>query len=234
MGGSFVEFTDLEFVRPVAPEITSFTFGPASINENDTVSLSGAFKDAGSLSSHSITINWGDGQVDGPLPLAAAARTFAAGHRYRDDNPSVTPADNYTVTFTLTDNDGLTAVRTTSVVVNNVRPLLQNVAVTPEIDENGVVTLSGNILDPGTLDTFTLVVNWGEGSPQTYTYPAGTTTFSETHQYLDDNPTATPQDVYNISLNLSDDDSGAHHAGQERRAGRRGVHLGRCRVRRQS
>lgn len=212
MGGSHVNFTGLEFVRPVAPEITSFTLGPTTIDENGVVSLSGSFEDPGSLSTHSITINWGDGSVEGPVPIATSGRTFSASHRYRDDNPSVTPADTYNVTFTLTDNDSLSAVRMSTVQVNNVRPLLQNVAVTPEIDENGVVTLSGAILDPGTLDTFTLVVNWGEGVPQTFTYPAGTTNFSETHQYLDDNPTATPQDVYSITLNLSDDDSGTDAA----------------------
>jgi hypothetical protein len=93
-----------------------------------------------------------------------------------------------------------------------VRPTLQNVGVTPQIDEHGVVTVSGGISDPGTQDTFTLVVNWGEGLPQTFTYPVGTTSFSETHRYLDDNPTATSQDTYNISLTLSDDDSGADAA----------------------
>ena len=71
-----------------------------------------------------------------------------------------------------------------------------------------MVTLSGNIVDPGTLDTFSLVVNWGEGAAQTFTYAAGTTSFSETHRYLDDNPTATPQDFYNIGLTLTDDDTG--------------------------
>ncbi|MEZ6110700.1 MAG: hypothetical protein R3C99_06775 [Pirellulaceae bacterium] len=30
------------------------------------------------------------------------------------------------------------------------------------INENGVATLTGTIADPGTLDTFTLVVNWGD------------------------------------------------------------------------
>ena len=79
---------------------------------------------------------------------------------------------------------------------------------TAEIDENGVVTLSGDIVDPGTRDTFALLVNWGEGAPQSFTYAAGTTHFSETHHYLDDNPTATSQDFYNIGLTLTDDDTG--------------------------
>ena len=95
-----------------------------------------------------------------------------------------------------------------SVTVNNVAPQLSNVQVTSSVDENGTVSLSGDIVDPGTQDTFTLVMDWGEGAPETFTYGAGTTSFSETHQYLDDNPTRTASDTYNISLTLTDDDTG--------------------------
>src|SRR5262249_38900474 len=69
-------------------------------------------------------------------------------------------------------------------------------------------TLSGDISDPGTQDTFTLVVDWGEGAPEAFSYAAGTTSFSVTRQYLDDNPTGTPQDSYAIGLTLTDDDTG--------------------------
>jgi hypothetical protein len=58
-----------------------------------------------------------------------------------------------------------------------------------------------------------VVIDWGEGSPQSYSYPAGSTTFSETHQYLDDNPTATVSDVYSISIKVTDDDGGIGTAG---------------------
>ncbi len=87
----------------------------------------------------------------------------------------------------------------------NAAPVLSNVAVTTPISENGSAALTGNISDADAGDSFTLTVNWGDGSaPQTFNYPAGSTSFSETHQYLDDNPTATPSDNYTISLTLSD------------------------------
>ena len=38
---------------------------------------------------------------------------------------------------------------------------LAGVSVTPMIDEDGTVTLSGDIVDPGTEDTFTLEVHSG-------------------------------------------------------------------------
>jgi hypothetical protein len=38
------------------------------------------------------------------------------------------------------------------------------VGTTAPINENGTATLTGTITDPGTKDTFTLTVNWGEGA----------------------------------------------------------------------
>jgi len=98
------------------------------------------------------------------------------------------------------------ATASTIVTVNNVAPQLANVTETSPINENDWATLSGDIIDPGTRDTFTLDVDWGDGNVETFNYPAGTTSFSETHQYLDDDPTGTPQDDYTIDLTLTDDD----------------------------
>ena len=85
-------------------------------------------------------------------------------------------------------------------------PALEGMTVTPgAIDENGVATLAGTIADPDARDSFTLSVDWGDGSaPESSTYPAGTTTFSLEHRYLDDNPTGTPSDVYAIHLAVTD------------------------------
>ena len=89
----------------------------------------------------------------------------------------------------------LSDTETTTITVNNVAPQVSGVAITTPIFENGTATLTGTITDPGTQDTFTLVVNWGEGAPQTYNLAAGATSFSVTHQYLDDNPTGTSSDT---------------------------------------
>jgi hypothetical protein len=53
-------------------------------------------------------------------------------------------------------------------------------------------------------------VDWGDGSaPEVFNYPAGTTSFSESHQYLDDDPTGTPSDVLDVDLLLEDDAGGS-------------------------
>ena len=50
-----------------------------------------------------------------------------------------------------------------------------------QCEEDDVVVVSGQISDPGTLDTFTVLIDWGDGSaPEPFSYPAGTTSFSET------------------------------------------------------
>ena len=85
---------------------------------------------------------------------------------------------------------------------NNVPPVVT--ATGADIDEDGVATVGGTITDPGTEDTFTVVIDWGEGSTQTYYYGAGTTTYSEMHQYLDDNPTATASDIYSVGVTVTD------------------------------
>jgi 1-phosphatidylinositol phosphodiesterase len=104
-------------------------------------------------------------------------------------------------------NDGYVGDEATATVtIQNVAPTV-NVTGTI-IDENGIATLNGSIADPGILDSFTMLIDWGEGSPVVYTYPAGTTTFSESHHYLDDNPTSTPSDLYNIGISVTDDDGG--------------------------
>jgi hypothetical protein len=86
----------------------------------------------------------------------------------------------------------------------NAPPVLSNVAVSSPVNENSLAVLTGNISSPNAGDSFTLTVNWGDGSPaQTFNYAAGTTSFAESHTYADDNPTATASDNYNISLTLT-------------------------------
>src|SRR5262249_30884965 len=57
---------------------------------------------------------------------------------------------------------------------------------TSPINENGVAILSGNPVDPDPLDTFTLIVNWGDGPPtETFSSPPQTPLVTLPHQYLD-------------------------------------------------
>ena len=95
--------------------------------------------------------------------------------------------------------------KSATVLVNNVAPTLQLNPVT--IRRSGLATLSGTIADVGTLDTFTLRVDWGDPtSPSnvvSLTLPAGSKGFTLTHQYADSTPAG---DL--IGVTLTDDDTG--------------------------
>lgn len=202
-------------VSNVAPNLSNLTITP--INENGTVTLTGTITDPGTLDTFTLDIDWGD-----PLSPSNAQQTtygasaspisFSLTHQYLDDNPTGTPSDNYSVSLTLKDDDGGQDTAVVAAQVANVSPQLVSLSATP-IDENGTTTLTGTISDPGTLDTFTVDVDWGDplspGNTTQHPYGAGASTFTLTHQYLDDNPTATPQDSYAISLTVTDDDTGS-------------------------
>nr|AGC72056.1 flagellar hook-length control protein FliK [uncultured bacterium A1Q1_fos_291] len=144
-----------------------------------------------------------------------SATPYATGSGVDLVNFSFTPNDNgtYVVSLTVTDDDGGSASASTSITVGNVAPQLQNLAVTSPVNENDIATFSGSIVDPGTQDTYTLTVDWGDGSPvDTFTYAAGTMSFSEIHRYLDDgsNPGGgIGTQKYTISATLVDNDGGS-------------------------
>ena len=119
-----------------------------------------------------------------------------ATHTYNDDYNGIVVLQAY--------DQHTYDVGTATVTVSNVAPTVTATGAT--IDEDAAATVSGTITDPGADDSFTLTIDWGEGSPEDFSYPAGTTSYSQTHQYLDDNPTGTQTDVYTIDIVVYDDD----------------------------
>jgi len=195
-------------VKNVDPLFTAISVTPM-IDENGIVTLSGTFTDPGTLDTYSLVVDWGPGETSDTIMLAAGVRDFSIMHQYLDDNPSITSQDDYTIMVTLTDDDSGDDIASVETTVKNVAPVFTSLSVTPMVDENGIVTLSGTFTDPGTLDTYSLVVDWGLGeTSDTITLAAGVRDFMVTHQYLDDNPSITPQDDYTIMVTLTDDDSG--------------------------
>ena len=194
-------------VAPILGELAATT-----IDENGITTLSGTITDPGTLDTFTLDVDWGDGSPVETFSYAAGTTSFSETHQYLDDDPSGTPADDYTIALTVTDDDTGTSNDTATVTVNNVAPILGDLNVTSPINENDVATLTGTITDPGTLDTFTLDVDWGDplspNNTEQYTFAAGTTSFELTHQYLDDNPSGTESGDYTIALTITDDDTG--------------------------
>jgi hypothetical protein len=135
--------------------------------------------------------------------------SFANGS---DPSFSFTPDDNgtYEVSLSVTDDDGGVGTAIETIIVTNVAPTVSNVKVdSGTINEGSSLTLTGNLTDPGTKDSFKLTINWGDGSSlESVSLKAGSTSFSQTHTYVDDNPTGTPADTNKIAVTVEDNDGG--------------------------
>jgi len=131
--------------------------GSATLNVGDTFNSS---TDATVLTV--TAINSTTGQV-----------SFSVQHQYLDDGLALgnnTISDTSTIGVTVADDDAQSGNNTTSVTVHNVAPSVALNAV-PDINENGVATVTGNCTDIGLLDAHTLTVNWADpnnGSASTF------------------------------------------------------------------
>jgi hypothetical protein len=121
-----------------------------------SVLLNATFLDPGTLDPHTATIDWGDGSAPTTVTIAAGGYAFTAPHAYAHDVPNRVP-----ITVTISDGDGGTALASTFLTVRNLAPGPgADLHFTPAaINENDPVTLSGSVVDPGTLDTHVLTID---------------------------------------------------------------------------
>jgi hypothetical protein len=149
---------------------------------------------------HTVVVDWGDGSANDTLELDGE-HAFTASHRYLDDDPTATSADTYTIVVSVEDDDTLGTYGAIDVDVADVAPTAPILTVTPAaFAEHGTTALHGTFADPGTLDTFTVVVDWGEGTIDTIELDAGDRAFDASHQYGDDG-------TFPITVLLTDDDT---------------------------
>ncbi|NOZ39159.1 MAG: hypothetical protein GXP24_02895 [Planctomycetes bacterium] len=181
-----------------------------SFFENDVLQLGVVFQDADVEDTHIATIDWGDGTPIETVSIDPGARFFTLSHQYLDDNPTSTPSDINTIKVSIFDAAGQSASATTRVTVKNVAPT--NLVLVPTratIFENQTAELALLFRDVGTLDTHTVQVDWGDGSAiEQFEGVSPASPLLLSHQYLDDDPTATLSDVYQVKVTVIDDDGG--------------------------
>src|SRR5205814_2664061 len=88
------------------------------------------------------------------------------------------------VVVTLADSAGHTVTANASVAVANVAPVVGSLSLSPSsVVDHQTLTVTGSFTDPGTADTFTLTVDWGDGTSSSDALAAGARSFSSTHAY---------------------------------------------------
>ncbi|MEM8678995.1 MAG: hypothetical protein AAGF97_06570, partial [Planctomycetota bacterium] len=196
-------------VTNAAPTV-SFELSTDSTLEGAQVNLTGTIEDLGVGDTHTATVAWGDGTVE---PLTISLGAFSATYAYDDDFPLGTAADDFTITVTATDANDPTSVGSMmdDITVNNRVPEITSISTTAStiptaVAANDTVTLNATFQDFSSVEDFTAVIVWGDGtitSDPTITYDRMTLegTVTATHQYA-------VEGIYEPSLVITDDDLG--------------------------
>lgn len=158
--------TAVATVRNAAPTVSELG-ADAPKGEGADVSVTGLVRDPGWLDALSATISWGDGTAREPLLGTTeneppdAERRFSASHAYGDQGV-------YNVEVCAEDGDHAATCRTTDVRITNVVP---SVAVERDqpmlINEGDVFNVNARFADPGWLDSYTSLIEWGTGESST-------------------------------------------------------------------
>lgn len=170
---------------------TADASGPYQVFEGSTVHLDGT----GSTDPHNaiLSYSWSPGaNLDDPT---SATPTYT-GIDDTVDNLTLTVSDiggDVTAATALTDDD------TATVKVLNVPPTVT--AVGDAINEAGVARVTATFVDPGTLDTHSATINWGDGSPVQLVSVAALAV-GVNHGYGDNG-------AYAVTVTVTDDDGGS-------------------------
>lgn len=184
-------------VSNVAPTAVLSNDGPRPVGELVTITFSDVFDpsltdtDAGFIYSFDL---------DGDGIFEISGNSSSVTHAFET-------AGEYVIAGRVADKDGDFSEYTTTVVVENeggsVAPVFESLIATSPVGEGSTVTLTGTFVDPNDDDTFTLDVNWGDGTIEQFEIVAGERSFQFTHDYADD-PQGEDLAGFTIGVTLTD------------------------------
>jgi hypothetical protein len=153
-----------------------------TVDEGQVATNSGTVTGASNLSASVGTINDnGDGTWSWSFPTADG------------------PDESQTVTITADDGYSNVVTKGFGLTVNNVAPVV-DAGADATIGMAETFSLNATFTDPGTLDTHTAVIDWGDGTVEPGAVSAGTVT--GTHDY------SGPPQTYTVIVSVTDKDGG--------------------------
>ena len=159
-------------VENVAPTVTEI-IGEKDVNEGIEVNYTAIASDPGN---DTLSYSWDFGDGKGALGKDVT-------HTFADNG-------NYTITLTVTDDDGATGTSTKDITVNNISPTIEEIIGETDVNEGIEINYSASAIDPGD-DTLTYAWNFGDGK--------GALGKDVTHTFTDNGN-------YTITLTVTDDD----------------------------
>ncbi len=169
------------------------------VSEGALVSVAANFVDLGTIDTHTALIDWGDGTGPTSVSVSQTAGTgiVSASHVYADNG-------TYIATLTVTDEEGAVGTDQLTITVGNLPPET-NAGPDRTVSEGQLFSLVANFEDPGSTDTHTSIINWGDGTAvetaQVRRAASGWST-TASHRFADDG-------IYAVSITVRDDDGAA-------------------------
>ena len=163
-----IEFAQaaLEMLQIFGPSIgLSLNVGEqAQLNEGDSFSRLITFTDDADSgdAGRTYSIDWGDSSAIETGDIAAGIQNFNINHTFIDGD------DSQIVNITVTDGSEDTVTQQFTVNVDNIAPTIALSGV-PEVNTGDSYTLNlGAVTDPGDDTVTSYIVNWGDGSSDTF------------------------------------------------------------------
>ncbi|HKB88588.1 MAG TPA: PKD domain-containing protein [Patescibacteria group bacterium] len=160
-----------------------------ALNQGDTYIGFSSFTDPDSTS-WTATVDYGDGS--GAQSLSLSGMNFYLNHIYNTGG-------TYTLTVSVTDNQGAIGTSTATITVNSAPTVGVIIAPSAPILVNTVFTASTSFTDTNTSDTHTASWNWGDGNTT-----AGTVVENNGSGSVSNSHTYASSGVYSITLIITD------------------------------